>query len=185
MPGGFACTRSMRCFAAAAEAAPVRRLRHHAFERADGRVHDMRLAGADRRAAVCASSRAASTIRRRNATTATSLAPTRSCVRSLIGPMPSHIAMSWFGMPAMPVKLPCCHRGAVLPVEVVARADAVEVRVDVDAPLQHVELAPGVGVDAGLVGAVPGDEVEHRACCRLPASAASRHCARCWAGSAR
>ena len=38
----------------------------------------------------------------------------------------------------------------------------LKLRVDVDAPLQHVELAPGVGVDARLVGAVPGDEVEDR-----------------------
>ena len=35
-----------------------------------------------------------------------SLAPSRSCVRSAIGPMDSHIAMSWFGMLRMPVKLP-------------------------------------------------------------------------------
>ena len=29
-----------------------------------------------------------------------------ACERSTIGPMVSHIAMSWFGMPLMPVKLP-------------------------------------------------------------------------------
>jgi hypothetical protein len=38
--------------------------------------------------------RAASTIRRRKALTATSLTPTRSLLRSLIGPIDSHIAMS-------------------------------------------------------------------------------------------
>ena len=37
---------------------------------------------------------------------ATSDAPSRSRERSAIGPIVSHIAMSWFGMPSMPVKLP-------------------------------------------------------------------------------
>src|SRR5262249_18059694 len=46
--------------------------------------------------------RAASTIKRRKATTATSLAPTRSRERSVIGPIDSHMAMSWLGMPLMP-----------------------------------------------------------------------------------
>src|ERR1041384_5046700 len=54
------------------------------------------------------------------------------------------------------------HRGTVLQVVVRARADAVEVRVDIDAPFEHVELAPRVHADAGFVGAVPCDEVEDR-----------------------
>ncbi len=54
------------------------------------------------------------------------------------------------------------HCRAVLLVEIVARAHAVEMLVDVDAPLQFVEFAPGIGVDAGLVRAGPGDEIEDR-----------------------
>src|SRR6185295_14395404 len=54
------------------------------------------------------------------------------------------------------------HRGAVLLVIVLAGADAVEVRIHVDAPFQHVELAPWIRTDAGLVGAAPGNEIEDR-----------------------
>src|SRR5215216_766556 len=52
------------------------------------------------------------------------------------------------------------HGGAILQVIVFARAHAIEIRIDVDAPLQHVELAPCVRVDPRLVGAIPGDEVK-------------------------
>src|SRR3954468_9837527 len=41
-------------------------------------------------------------------------------------------------------EIPGLHGGAILLVIVRARADAVEVRVHVDAPFQHVELAPRV-----------------------------------------
>src|SRR5262249_59958924 len=50
------------------------------------------------------------------------------------------------------------HRGAVLPVEIGARTDAVKVTVDVDTPLQHIEFTPGIGIDPGLVGTIPRDE---------------------------
>ncbi|MNC93213.1 hypothetical protein D3C83_97940 [compost metagenome] len=49
---------------------------------------------------------AAATIMRRNCTTAMSLEPGWSWLRSTIGPIDSHIAMSCVGMPWMPVKSP-------------------------------------------------------------------------------
>src|SRR5262249_49260642 len=52
------------------------------------------------------------------------------------------------------------HRRTVLTIEVAARAHAIEIVINVDAPLQNVELAPGIGVDAGLVRTVPGDEIK-------------------------
>src|SRR5579862_8973886 len=48
------------------------------------------------------------------------------------------------------------HGGAILTVKIVARSLAVEITIDVDAPFEHVEFAPRLGVDAGLVTAVPG-----------------------------
>jgi hypothetical protein len=47
--------------------------------------------------------RTASTMMRRKWTMATSLTPRRSFERSAMVPIVSHIAMSWFGMPTMPV----------------------------------------------------------------------------------
>src|SRR6476660_1807987 len=52
------------------------------------------------------------------------------------------------------------HCSTILKIEIAAVARAVEISIDVDSPLQHVELTPRIGFDTGLVGAVPGDEVK-------------------------
>src|SRR5262245_23908606 len=49
------------------------------------------------------------------------------------------------------------HRLAVLAVEIVTRAHTIEIAVNVNTPLEHVEFAPCIGVDARLVRTVPGD----------------------------
>src|SRR4029079_17383987 len=49
------------------------------------------------------------------------------------------------------------HRGAVLTVKIVARPHAVEIVIDVDPPLQHIELAPRIGVATVLVHTVTFD----------------------------
>ena len=79
--------------------------------------------------------RAASTIRRRNCDDGdvARAERARACGRRS-APSTSHIAMSWLGMPRMPVKLPSFIACAVLPVQLsrVARRCAKS-RVDVDA----------------------------------------------------
>ena len=70
--------------------------------------------------------------------------------RSAIGPIVSHIAMSCFGMPRMPVKSPSFIACAVLQVVVVAIAPVAEVRVEIDAGLRAAELAPRLLVDAAV-----------------------------------
>src|SRR5262249_31912883 len=54
------------------------------------------------------------------------------------------------------------HRGAVLTVEIVAGSHAVEITADIEAPLQDIELAPRIDIDAWFVGTIPGNEIKDR-----------------------
>ena len=99
--------RSATSSSADAERGPVRGLRHDALERPELDVRDARRKRSDGCAAVAHRARRidhdAAELRDRDDRSR----PAVSRERSAIGPIVSHIAMSWFGMPVMPVWLPC------------------------------------------------------------------------------
>src|SRR5215213_2789634 len=144
-----------RRLAPAAKRTPVHTFGYHTFVGAYRRVRNARAGGADRRPAVlhrmCGINHQAAERRHRDIARAEALGRT---VADWAHALPHRDVLVRDAGDAREVAL--LHRRAILLVVVVARTDAVEIRIDVHAPLQHVELAPGVGIDARLVGGVPG-----------------------------
>src|SRR5262249_11284097 len=144
-----------------AERAPVGGLGHDALERADLGVRDMRLGAAERDAAV------AHLPRRVDPQAAQIDDPDVARAEPLLGAVGDAGAAHRLphgdvlvGNAGDAGEVAELHRLAVLQVVVVARAPVAEVLVEIDAGLRAVELAPALLVDAWLVLAVPGDEVE-------------------------
>ena len=124
-------------------------------------MRNTRLGRSDRGLAI-PNARAASTIRRRNAITAISLTPTCSWQRSPMGPINSHITISWFGDALDAGEVADLHSSAILLIKVGAVRTLLKWR---STSLPHsstLNLRHAVGIDARLVGPIPGDEIENR-----------------------
>src|SRR5712672_4748024 len=146
-----------------AEGAPVGRLRHDPFERADLGMGNMRRGASDRHAGF------AHPARRVDHQAAEFHDRDVARAQPLLGAVDNAVAPHGFPHRDVLVgdardagEVAELHRLAVLQVGVLARALVAVVLVDVDPDLGDVELAPSFLVDAFLIGSVPGDEIEVR-----------------------
>src|SRR6202011_1807851 len=128
-----------RRLAPAAETTPVRGLGYYTFVGTDRRVRDARARGSTRRTAFghCARRLDHETAERHHGDVGSADTLLAAVADRPHAFPPRDILI---GNARNAGEVAGLHGGAILQVVVFARADAIEIRVDVDAPLQHVEL---------------------------------------------